>query len=216
MGSPGTSSLLFGKTRGAILALLFGHIDETYYLRQIVRASGYGLGSVQRELKLLTEAGIIHRTLSGRQVYFQANSNSPIFPELKSLIAKTVGIGDVLRNALRPLGSRILIAFVYGSIAGGREKRDSDIDLLIIGEVSFSEIVKYIQTAQKVLGREVNPTVYPRAEFRTKLREKHHFITSVLSGQKIFLIGDEDELRRLASKRLARHPQHQPTGDIQN
>jgi predicted nucleotidyltransferase len=198
------SRILFGRTRGAILALLFGHADETFYLRQIVRASGYGLGPVQRELKLLTGAGIIKRTVRGRQVYFQANSDSAIFPELKSLIAKTSGVGDTLRNALSPVASLIKVAFVYGSIASGAETQRSDIDLLIVGDVSFSDVVTKLQPAQKVLGRETNPTVYSNAEFRAKLREKSHFLASVLDGPKIYLIGDENELGRLAPKRLAR------------
>lgn len=197
------SGILFGRSRGAILALLFGHADETYYLRQIVRASGYGLGPVQRELKLLTEAGIIKRSLRGRQVYFQANPDSAIFPELRSLIAKTAGIGDTLRKALSPLARHIRVAFIYGSMARGEETRSSDIDLLIIGDISSTDVVVSIQSAQLTLGREVNPTVYSKAEFSAKEREKSHFLTSVLNGPKIYLIGDEDELKRLAPKRLA-------------
>ena len=200
----GKSNILFGKARGAILTLLFSRKDEMFYLRQIVRASGYGLGPVQRELKLLTDAGIIKRTVRGRQVYFQANSDSAIFPELKSLIAKTSGVGDTLRKALSPIASLIKVAFIYGSIARGEEKHGSDIDLLIVGEVSFGEVVTDLQTAQKNIGREVNPTVYSRAEFSAKVREDHHFLTSVLNGPKIYLIGDEDELGRLAPKRVDR------------
>ena len=203
IGSGGISSILLGKTRGAILALLFGHVDEMFYLRQIVRASGYGLGPVQRELKLLTDARIIRRSVRGRHVYFQADSQSPIFPEIRSLITKTAGIGDTLRHALSPMAGHIKVAFVYGSMARGEEKQHSDIDLLIVGEVSFSDVVINLQAAQKAIGREVNPTVYSSADLRTKLREKHHFLTSVLKEPKIYLIGDENELRRLAPKRLA-------------
>jgi len=193
----------FSRTRRAILALLFGHSDESYYLRQIVRASGYGLGPVQRELKILTEAGIIRRTVRGRQVFFQANSESPIFPEIKSLITKTVGIGDSLGGALAPIAKNVNISFIYGSVARGEETRRSDIDLLIVGDVSFSDVVVCLQSSQKELGREINPTVYSSAEFRTKLRKNHHFLTSVVNGPKIYLIGDENELGRLAPKRPA-------------
>jgi len=175
-----------------------------FYLRQIVRASGYGLGPVQRELKLLTDARIIRRSVRGRHVYFQADSQSPIFPEIRSLIAKTAGIGDSLRHALSPMAGDIQVAFVYGSMARGEEKQRSDIDLLIVGEVSFADVVITLQAVQKAIGREVNPTIYSSAELRTKLREKHHFLTSVLKEPKIYLIGDENELKRLAPKRLAR------------
>ena len=210
---PGLSSLLFGKTRGAILALLFGHADESYYLRQIVRSSGFGLGSVQRELRLLTDTGILRRSVSGHQVYFQANSASPIYSELKSLVLKTVGAATVLREALRPLADRISVAFVFGSIAVGGEKRDSDVDLFAIGEPSSLDIVRCLQEAQMKLGREINPVVFPRSEFRAKLREKSHFVTSILSVPKIFLIGDEDELKRLAEERVARRTLDEPTRD---
>jgi len=208
--SPRPSRILFGKSRGAVLSLLFTHVDEAFYLRQIARSVGFGLGPVQRELRLLTDAGIIRRTVSGRQVYFRANRESPIFPELKSLIAKTVGVGDTLRNALSPIANLMNVAFIYGSVAQGEEKPLSDVDVIIVGDVSFSDAVLNLQAAQKVLNREVNPSVYSSAEFRAKLREKHHFLTSVLNGPRIFLIGDDSELARLAPKRLARRVHDQP------
>lgn len=206
----------FARTRKAVLGLLFSHTDEAFYLRQIVRASGYGLGPVQRELKLLTGAGIIRRMVRGRQVYFQANADAPIFPELKSLIAKTVGIGDSIRQALAPIAHGIRFAFIYGSIAKGEERQGSDIDLLIVGDVSFSDIVVSLQAAQRTIGREINPTVYPSAEFREKMRNKHHFVTSIRNGPKIFLIGDENELGRLAAKRLAHRSQNKPGRNIRS
>jgi len=197
-------SILFGKVRRAILSVLFGHTDEAFYLRQLVRTTGFGLGPVQRELKQLTEAGIIRRTVSGRQVYFQANPDSPIFPELKSLIVKTGGLGDTLSNALTPMAGQIKVAFIYGSIARGEEGPRSDIDLIVVGNVAFADVVANLQAAQKSIGREVNPTVYPPDEFKAKMRANHYFLASVLKGPKIYLIGDKNELRKLASKRLAR------------
>jgi predicted nucleotidyltransferase len=196
--------ILFGKVRRAILSVLFGHADEAFYLRQIVRTTGFGLGPVQRELKQLTQCGIIRRSVHGRQVYFQANLDSPIFPELKGLITKTAGIGDTLRAALAPIAGQLKIAFIYGSIARGEEGPRSDIDLLVVGDIAFADVVVNLQAAQKLLGREIFPTVYPPDEFKAKMRAKHHFLTSVLKGSKIYLIGDENELRRLATKRLAR------------
>lgn len=138
------------------------------------------------------------RTQSGRQVYFQANTESPVFPELKSLIGKTVGVGDILRRALKPLKQLIRLAFIFGSMARGEENPGSDIDLLVVGEVSFSDVVLNLQAAQNALGREVNSTVYSNAEFVKRLREKRPFVTSVTYEKKIYVIGDEDELRRLA------------------
>jgi predicted nucleotidyltransferase len=200
----GLAGALFGKTRRAILSLLYGRTDEEFYTRYILRIANTGHGAVQRELKHLSDAGIIRRTVRGHQVYFQANPDSPIFHELKSLILKTAGIGDALRAGLARSSDQIKAAFIYGSIAKGEEGPRSDIDLLVIGNVSFSDVVANLQPAQKILGREVNPTVYPHNEFRSKLRAKHHFLTSILKEPRIYLIGDENELRRLAAKRLAR------------
>jgi predicted nucleotidyltransferase len=199
------SSLLFGKTktRRAILSLLYGHVEESYYLRQIVRTTGFGLGPIQRELKQLTDVGIIRRSESGHQVYYQANPASPVFKELKSLITKTVGVADTLHKALTPLANYINLAFIYGSIARGEEKRQSDIDLLVVGNASFSKVVKALRSAQETLGREINPTVYPPEEFHSRTAEGHYFLQDVLGGEKIFIIGDENELKRLAGERLA-------------
>jgi predicted nucleotidyltransferase len=197
------SSILFTKTRRAVLSLLYGHTDESFYLRQIVRTTGAGLGPVQRELKQLTDTGIIHRTVQGHQVYFQANPNSPIFEELKSLITKTAGVAETLQSTLAPLSDRISVALVFGSVARGEENHRSDVDLLIVGNVSFSEVIKALRSAQETLGREINPTVYPVDEFRSRIDERHYFIQNVLSSTKIFVIGDEHELKRLAGEGLA-------------
>jgi len=201
--SSNLSASLFGKTRRAVLSLLYSQADEAFYLRQIARAAGGGLGAVQRELRQLSDAGIIQRTAKGRQVYYQANPKCPIFPELKSLMVKTAGVGDILRSALAPLVDRIAVAFIYGSIAHGEEYRDSDVDVLIIGNATFAEVVDALSPAQETLGREINPTVYPPTEFESKVAEGHHFLKSVLSEGKIYLIGDEDQLARLAGKGLA-------------
>ena len=197
------STVLFGKTRRAVLSLLYSHPDETFYLRQIARASKGGLGAVQREVRQLFESGIIKRTERGRQVFYQANPESPVFSELKSLIVKTAGVGDVLRAALTPAADRIQTAFIYGSFARGDERRGSDVDVLVIGKVTFAEAVTALSKAQESVGREINPTVYPPAEFQSKLTAGNHFLKSVLKGDKVFLIGDERELARLAKKRLA-------------
>lgn len=199
----GLAAALFGKTRRGILALLFTHTDEAFYLRQIVRTIGVGVGAAQRELKNLTDAGVITRTVRGNQVYYQANPACPVFAELKSLMIKTAGVADVLRASLAPLAGRIRAAFIYGSFADGRERRESDVDIVVVGEASFGDVVSTLADAQRALGREVNPTVYRPAEFRKKLKARNHFVKSVLGEPKIFLIGDHDELKRLASKRLA-------------
>lgn len=196
-GKKSEAYLLFGKARRAILGLLLTHADESFYLREIERLCGIGIGPVQRDLSKLVKFGIIKRTRDGKQVYFQANEKSPIFEELKSIIIKTFGIADILKSALEPLANRIDIAFIYGSIAKGSEDFSSDIDLMIIGNVKLSEIVKTVSLAQKDLNREINPSVYSLIDFRKRIRTGNTFIKLVLKSEKIMLIGDVNELEEL-------------------
>jgi predicted nucleotidyltransferase len=191
------SGTLFGKTRRAILALLYGHSDDSFYLRQIVRTAGVGLGAAQRELKKLSKAGIILRKERGRQVYYQANPECPVYAELKNLVIKTVGVGDVLRTALVSLSDRIRVAFLFGSLVRGGERSSSDVDVMVVGDVTFSEVVSVLGRVQETIHREVNPLVYPPKEFQSKLAAEHHFLKKAMEGPKLFLIGDEDELANL-------------------
>ena len=202
MGStaPGIPPSLFGRTRQALLALLYTRPDEEHLQESLIQLAGLGRGTVQRELEFLARAGVVRRTVRGRQVYFQANADSPIHAELRSLVVKTVGAADVLRGALAPLQGRIRVAFVYGSVAAGAERRGSDVDVMVIGEASFAEVSEALAGAQKTIGREVNPSVYAPADFRAKLAAGHHFLRSVAAGEKLFLIGDDRELARLAKK----------------
>ena len=185
-----------------MLGWLLSHPDEAFYLRQIVRLTGTSVGAVQRELELLTGAELLHRTVQGRQVYFQANRDSPIFPELHGLFAKTTGLVDILRGGLASLGDRVQVAFVFGSAARSELRAASDIDLLVVGEAMFQDVVSVLTGAQEGLGREINPTVYPPDEFRAKLAANHHFLTNVLKGPRLFVIGGDHELVSLGAKRL--------------
>jgi DNA-binding transcriptional ArsR family regulator len=201
--SSNLSTALFGRTRRAILAQLYGHPDEAYYLRQLVRCAGLGLGAVQREVKRLSEAGILRRAARGREVYYQANPECPLFEELKSLAVKTAGVADILRDALAPLAGRTNVAFIYGSVARLKQTSASDVDLMVIGDVSFVDVVSALGRAQRILSREINPMVYSPAEFKAKLKAGHHFLSGVLKNEKVFVIGDAHELARMGPIRVA-------------
>jgi predicted nucleotidyltransferase len=189
--------LLFGQTRGRVLALLYGMPDQVFFVRQIAREIGTSVGSVQRELETLLEVELLNRTTTGRQVFYQANSHHPAFADIRSLIAKTSGIFHQLRSALAPLASQITFAFVYGSIARGDEDAGSDVDLMIIGDVTLDDVLAQLTPVENAIGRPINPTVYSLTEFRTRMKDGNHFLTSVVHGKKALLIGDEDELGKV-------------------
>lgn len=180
-----------------MLGLLFGRPNDSFYLREIVRLTGAGTGAVQRELSQLPAAGLIRRELRGRQVYFTANPEAPVYPELRSLVAKTAGVVDVLRTALQSLVEKkmIIIAFIYGSVAAGKQGPKSDVDLMIIGDLSLSTLMPILRKTQEELGREVNPTIYKPREFRSKVRENGHFLRRVLARPKLMVVGTPSGVR---------------------
>ncbi len=186
-------SALFGKTRQALLNLFFTNTDSSFYLRQVAQIIDGGMGAVQRELANLTHAGILIRKTQGRQVYFRLNKSCPIYSELMSLVKKTTGLAGLIKNALEPLKNQITIAFIYGSFARTYQTPDSDVDLLLIGNMVFAEIIETLQPVQRTLQREINPTVYSVDEFKSKLKNGNHFLTSITRTEKLFVIGTEDE-----------------------
>jgi len=187
--------VLFGSTRARVLALLYLQADRRFYMRQISRTTGVALGAVQRELAALTRCGLIQRKREGRQVYFSANKNSPVFIQLKEILIRTVGLAEPLRDQLKILKGKCQLAFIYGSFAEGREDALSDVDVMCVGHMTFGEVSDALGQVQERLGREVNPSVYTPAEFRRKCSMP--FIRTVLVKPKVFLIGNEDELERL-------------------
>jgi predicted nucleotidyltransferase len=200
------ASLLFGAYRRDVLALLFLHPEASLHVRKIARIIGKVPGTLLRELNLLAEAGLLIRKPLGNQVHFQANPACPIYEDLRAILKKTTAMADVLRDPLEPLADRIVVAFVYGSVARGDERPGSDLDVMIVGEVGFADMVSALSTAQEYLRREINPNVYATAEFRAKIAAGDSFLGRVLADKKIFLIGNEDDLRQFAAHRKAQAP----------
>ncbi len=190
-------ALLFGKTRLAILSLLLSSSERKLYLRQIIRLTGAGQGAVQRELSLLVGAGILLKTREANLAYFQANRAAPVYEELRGLIQKTAGIANLVRTALLPLRESIERAFLYGSVARGEERTDSDIDLMVIGDISFFDIVSAVSPLQETLGLEINPTAFTKGEYNDRLAAEDHFLTQVEADLRIDLIGEENDSRSL-------------------
>jgi len=188
---PGT--VLFGKTRRRVLGLLFGHPDESFYVRDIVRRSGAAQGAIARELDALLGAGLLRRREDGRNVYYQANKQAPVFPELERLVAKTIALSDAFREVLAPLAARLEFAVVFGSAA---------INLLVIGDVRPAEVAEALAAMKP--RRAVNPKVYFMKEFRKKVAEIPRFFRSFLSWPPLYVISEPDDFRRVGAPRCSR------------
>ncbi len=192
------SAALFPGTKRRILALFFLNPDQEYYFSEVVRLTGTRQGVIQRELKSLTEAEILLSEKRGRQKFYAVNRKHPIFRDLRNIIFKTYGVIGQIREAFDPAGGQIRVAFVYGSLARGEEVSSSDLDLFVIGNIGLDDLVSALSSVEQAIGREINPTLFSAAEFKKKWSEKNHFIRSVANAEKEFIIGSEDEFRRLA------------------
>ena len=179
------------------MALLFGHPDQPFFIRQISRHAGTSAGTARRELETLAQVGLVDRSVSGNQVYFQANRASPVFSEIHALVAKTTGVFQILRSALAPLAKRTSVAFVYGSMARHEENVGSDVDLMMVGDVTLDEVLAQLAPVEQTIVRSINPTVYTASEFKSKLASGNHFLRAVLRGEKVLLLGDLDELGKV-------------------
>jgi predicted nucleotidyltransferase len=185
---------LFPRTRQAILATTLLAPDRVWYLSLLARHLHVQPSSLQRELAGLVDAGLLRRHVDGNRVYYGADPTSPLLLGLQILLAKTIGLADVVRDALQPFAPRIRWAFLYGSIARGEELASSDVDLLIVGDVRLSELAPRLRIAEQTLSRPVNATLYTPAEFATKRRARHHFLASVLRSPIFPLLGSEADL----------------------
>lgn len=188
------ASVLFTDYRRRVLGLLLLHPEQRYYLREIARLTGTVPGTLKRELTKLADAGMLNVEKVGNQVHYTANRDCPIFEELASVLRKTSGLVDVLSEGLMPLAERIEVAFVFGSMASGKTNTGSDIDLMVIGEVSFVEVVARLHPLQDLLGREINPKLYSRAEWQKLVQAQSAFVRDVLSKPRLFVIGNEQGL----------------------
>ena len=191
--------LFSSRARVEILKLFLFNPDNNLYQRQISNLTNQSIRGVQRELENLQKIGLLKGTAQGNRIYYKVNKSCPIFEELKNILFKTAGIAEVLKRNIS--GNRIKIAFIYGSYARCGEGSSSDIDLMVIGDISSKELSTMISKPKKELMREINYAVFPAKEFIDRVRRKDHFLNSVLKDKKIFIIGDENELKAVIKSR---------------
>lgn len=185
---------LFTTTQQRVLALLFGQPARSFYASELIERTGSGSGAVQRELKRLVSSGLLTVKRIGNQKHYQANPDSPIFEELCSLVKKTVALAEPIHQALTPLADRIKLALLYGSVAKGTDTATSDIDILIVADdVTLEDIYSALAPVETDLDRKISPTLYTQQEFTDRKASNNPFLTRVLAGEHLILIGQEDE-----------------------
>lgn len=191
---------LFGsKTRVSLLSKLLMNPDKSFYIRELSRELRIPYGMLYKEEKNLVSLGIVNEEKRGKVTLVSINKNLPYFAELKNLMIKTVGLGDLLKSALSGLGG-IRYGLVYGSFASGEEAGVSDVDLLIIGNVSEERVLNVIGQVEKEVGREINYILWSEEEFTKRVKSRHHLLTEIASKPVIMLVGEEDEFRRAVEK----------------
>jgi predicted nucleotidyltransferase len=189
------SDALFTTTQQRVLSLLFGQPERSFFANEVIGLTGSGSGAVQRELKRLTDSGLVTSKRIGNQRHFQANRVSPIFEELSAIIQKTFGLAEPIRRALQPYEDAIHCAFIFGSVAKRDDTAGSDIDLFVVSEsLTGADLVNQLLGTEVQLGRTINTTIYSKAELERAVREKNSFVSRVLAQPKVWVIGNESDL----------------------
>ena len=184
---------LFTATQQRVLSLLFGQPERSFFTQELIDLAGGGSGAVQRELARLQQSGLVVQTVLGNQKHYQANAQAPIFAELRGIVGKMLGPADALRQALAPIAAEVRLALLYGSVARRSDTAHSDFDLLLVSDtLTLEQVYAALAPAEQQLGRPVSPTLYTSAEFRKRLEQGNPFLTKILAGNTIALIGDKD------------------------
>jgi DNA-binding transcriptional ArsR family regulator len=183
-----------------VLGIFLTHPERDYYQRELVALTGSRLSQVQRDLRRLERAGLVSASRRGNRIYYRAAGGHPAFADLQRVFVKTVAVTDVLREALEPLRGGIEVAFIYGSMAGGSELAASDIDVFVVGNVPVRSVVASLSDAEVRLAREINATVCPHADLLRRIVAREPYMSSVLQGPKLWILGDESGLNRLTTE----------------
>jgi len=192
--STGLADALFTTTQQRLLALLFGQPGRSYFASELIRLTGSGSGAVQRELKRFASSGLVSVTSIGRQKHYQANPECPVFEEMSGIVRKTLALAEPIRRALEPLAGRVELALVYGSVVQGTDSAESDIDLLVVADgVMLEELYEVLSPVETGLARRISPTLYTSHEYDERRAAGNPFVTNVLAGEHIILIGEEDD-----------------------
>jgi predicted nucleotidyltransferase len=189
------AELFSSRTRAELFRIFFGLNSGEFHLREIERQSSVTIGAVRAEADKLAKLELLVKRVDGNRNYYRANTNHPLFKNLRELVIKTAGAGDVLKIAFAE--SEVDYVFIFGSTVNGMQKSQSDVDLFVIGDIGLRELSKVLKEPTAKIGREINPHVMALEEFTKRSKDKEHFVTSVLAAPILMIVGNEDELRKL-------------------
>jgi predicted nucleotidyltransferase len=189
------AEILSSRARAEIFRLLFRGANEEFHVREIQRRSGLNDRTIRQELQKLVRLDLIKGRRDGNRIYYGANRENSLYADIRNVVLKTIGLADALKDALKD--DRIRIVFVFGSIAKGEEKAESDVDLMVIGDLGLRHLTKLLSGVSEKIGREINPHVLAENEFQKRIESKEHFIANVLKSPKIFIIGSDSDLKAL-------------------
>jgi uncharacterized protein len=189
------AEILSSRARAEFFRILFGIEFKDYHLREIQRRAGFAIGTIRQEAKKLERIGLVQKRVDGNRTYYQANRSHPLYITVHDLVLKTTGLTEILKNSLSI--DAIRFAFVFGSIASGKENAQSDIDLFIIGNIGLRAVSKLLKEPGQKINREINTHVMTSEEFIQRKKEKEHFVTTVLESPKLMIIGNEDDFAKL-------------------
>ena len=191
------AEILSSKVRAQIFRLLFGLNGTALHMREIERRTGFAIGTIQTELRKLLRLDLVKSKRDGNRLYYEQNTSHPLLLDIRRLVIKTIGLVDVLKSALAK-SPKIKCAFVFGSVARGEEKAGSDIDLMVVGDVGFREVVGMLDGVAEKIGREINPHVLAPSDLKKRKTAKDHFVSRVMEEPKLFIKGNDNDLDEVA------------------
>ncbi|AEB09404.1 nucleotidyltransferase domain-containing protein [Desulfobacca acetoxidans] len=186
------SDILSSRVRAEIFRLLFGLDEKELHLREIERQSGLSLGTIRQDLQKLVKLDLVSTHRDGNRLYYRANTDHPLYPEIRKLVLKTAGLVEIFRSVLGREG--VELAFIFGSLASNKERAASDVDLMVIGAVGLRTLSGWLAEVSDQIGREINPHTLTAEEFRRRKKKSNHFLSNVLESPKLFIIGNENDL----------------------
>ena len=186
------SDILSSRVRAEIFRLLFGLDEKEVHLREMERQASLSLGTIRQDLQKLVKLDLVMTRRDGNRLYYRANTEHPLYPDIRKLVLKTAGLVEILKSVLDREG--VKVAFVFGSLASSKEKAASDVDLMVIGAVGLRALSSWLSGVSDQIGREINPHTLTVEEFRRRMEKGDHFLSNVLESPKLFIVGNENDL----------------------